>query len=154
MAWKGLRVQVPSGPQSCFAISLQFLIKGAYNQHMKAHYYGDIVRKLFIAGAVIMLLFLPFVLDRLPVSLFVSLLAIICFGLFAGLTNPKQIWVEVVNLIISIAAVVFFEFYAVNFYMLYDAWDLLFLAHQVLAILFFVALYYSTKTVRGMLLSE
>lgn len=118
----------------------------------KKHYYGDTVRKLFLVGAVFMLASLPAMSSYLPVPLYVSILAAICIGVFAGITNPLQTWAAVLDLLISLTAVVIFEYQAVNGYQMYSFTHRTFWVNQILAIDFLIALYYSTKTVRGMLL--
>ena|SRR3989344_1853608 len=118
------------------------------------HYYGDVVRKLFLAAAVIMLVTLPFFNERLPVSVMVSLLIIVGIGLFAGITNPVKFWPAFIDTAVSIVAVVVFEYYAVVFYQTYSAKDALFWLNQGLAVMFMFALYFSTKTFRGMILGR
>ena len=117
-----------------------------YNHQNIVHYYGDTVRKLLIGAAIVMLVGLPIFNDRLPVSAPISIVAILILGLFAGLTNPRKIWVSVVNAIFSVIGIFIFEYYAVQ---TYDLADLLFWANQALAIIFFIALYYSTKSWRA-----
>lgn len=118
------------------------------------HYYGDIVRKLFFAAAVLMLAGLPFFSDRLPVSTVESLVIIVAIGFFAGLTNPVEPFPAIINTLASAIGVVVFEYFAVLTYQLNSASDLLFLADQALAIIFLFALYYGTKTLRAMMLDE
>ena len=116
------------------------------------HYYGDNVRKLFILGAIIIMLSLPFFSDLLPVPVFVSIASILTLGFAAGLTNPTQMWVVIVNTIISASALVIFEYYAVANYLSDSIRYVLSLINQILAIVFLIALYYSVKTLRGMFL--
>jgi len=114
------------------------------------HYYGDLVRRLFLAGAVIMLLTLPVLNPLLPVSIFYSLLAIIALSLVAGFTTPAKKWTIMLDEMIATVAVLVFEYYAVNYYIEYSAGSSLFIVNQVLAFDFLVALYYNTKTFRAM----
>ncbi len=118
------------------------------------HYYGDIVRKLFFAAAILMLASLPFFSDRLPVSTIDSLVIIVAIGFFAGLTNPVEPFPAIINTLTSGVAVVIFEYYAVLTYQLNSASDPLFLADQALAIIFLFALYYGTKTLRAMMIDK
>lgn len=117
----------------------------------KAHYYGDLIRKLFLISAVFMLIMLTFMNNFLEVPVYVSILAAIGVSVFAGLTNPKQAWVAVFNLIIAILGTAIFEYQAVQGYTSYSFLHRTFWANQILALLFIVALYYTTKTVRGMI---
>jgi len=119
-----------------------------------AHYYGDIVRKLFFAAAILMLAGLPFFADRLPVSTIESLVIIVAIGFFAGLTNPVEPFPAIINTLTSAVAVVVFEYYAVLNYQLNSVGDSLFLVDQALAIIFLFALYYGTKTLRAMIVDK
>lgn len=114
------------------------------------HYYGDLVRKLFMSAAVVMLVGLPFVYDNVPIPLFISLLAILVIGILAGLTNPKNFLIMFLNTLIALVAVVAFEFFAVS--ALIKNMAFFFVANQLLALIFLFALYYSTKSWRGKLL--
>lgn len=118
------------------------------------HYYGDAVRKLFLAAALIMLIGLPLVNDYLTVRTALSVIGILILGLAAGLTNPKQILDGVLNASISTVGLVIFETEAVAAYHQYGIGNILFLINLVLSFIFLLALYYSMKTLRGMLLTK
>lgn len=111
------------------------------------HYYGDIVRQLFIAGGVVMVLTLPFYKNVLPVPTFIAVLAIIIIDIAAGLTNPRQPWVMKLDLGISLIAATVFEYHAVTGYE--SQLEPLFWITQGLAVIFFFALYFSIKSARG-----
>ena len=131
------------------------MILGEVGQTLfKSHYYGDIVRLLFLAGAVLMLFFLPFFSEIIPVSVPVALFTILALGIFAGVTNPRQLVIAVFDTIIATLAVVVFGYYAIDAYLKYTGVSLYFWANQVLAVDFLFALYYSTKTLRGFLLKH
>ena len=122
---------------------------------MVKHYHGDTVRRFLVIGAVIMLATMPFARDLLPASFSLGLLAILAVGVFAGLSNPRQIWVAVLNLFISAVAFLVFEYVAVSRYIATDGlvsplWFIM--LNQVLALNFFAALYFGSKTLRGMIL--
>lgn len=114
------------------------------------HYYGDLVRKFFFAGGLTMVITLAFYKHVLPVPSFFSIIAILVVGIAAGITNPRQKWISVLNTGISLVAFIVFEFHAVEGFDRLD--DPLFLITQGLAIIFFLALYFSVKTLRGSLL--
>ncbi len=116
------------------------------------HYYGDLVRRFFLGGAVLMLLTLPFVNPLLPFPIFTSILVIIILCLVAGLTNPLQAWVAVINEITAVIAVLVFEYYAVMYYQ-NGGVSVIFNVNQVLSLNILVAFYYSTKNLRGIILS-
>ena len=115
------------------------------------HYYGNLVRRLVLAGAIIMLLTLPFLNPLLPIPLFCSLLAILFLSLIAGFTSPAKMWAIVLNEVIAILAVLIFEYYAVGYYIAYSAGSSIFIVSQLLALDFLIALYYNTKTLREMI---
>src|SRR3989344_614495 len=111
------------------------------------HYYGDIVRKLFLVGGATMLVILPFLRFFIPFPIFVSILAILVVGFFAGVIVPTQRWAIIMNACVGAFAFVAFEYYAVDAYGKGN--EVFFLANQFLAIDFFVAFYFAIKTVRG-----
>jgi|SRR3989344_355525 len=118
------------------------------------HYYGDIVRRLFFAAAVIIFLSLPFLAHQFPVTLLVSLFLVVLIGLFAGLTNPVKPVTIVIDLMVSIIAAFAFEYYAVVTFQANPKIDWIFTIYMALSIIFIVALYFSTKTVRAMFLER
>ena len=74
------------------------------------HYYGDVVRRLFLVAAIIMLVTLPFFNDRLPISSNLSLLIIVVLAIFAGATNPVKIMPAVIDVMVSIIGAAAFEY--------------------------------------------
>ncbi len=115
------------------------------------HYYGDNVRRLFITGIIIMLISLPFFGDYIRFSAFYYVLGMIFLGLVAGFTNPLDRWVVILNLVISILAMYFFESETIAAFKTCDTevgkWY--FLTNQLQAVIFLAALYYAAKTERG-----
>lgn len=114
------------------------------------HYYGDLVRKLFLTGAILMLLTLPFMSTYIEVPIYISILAAITIGVVAGITNPAQKWAGILNFGIALTASFIFEYQAIMGYTHYSYLHRTFLINQILAVIFLVALYFATKTVRGM----
>ena len=114
------------------------------------HYYGDIVRRLFIAAGVIMILTLPFFNERIHLPPFVSLLAITVIGFIAGLINPRQKEIVAIQTVIAIVGAIAFGQYAVSAYEIAN--DAYFWVNLILTLIFFFSLYYSTKTLRGTVL--
>lgn len=113
------------------------------------HYYGDVVRILFVVGAVFMLVTLPVVRDLLSAPLGLSLFGIVLFCLAAGLTKPRNRWSTIANVLIAAAALLVFEYHAVDGYGRYGFENHLFLINQLLAVNFLIAFYYAVKTARG-----
>jgi hypothetical protein len=122
------------------------------NSRNVTHYYGVYVRRLFLVAGLIQLLSLPYLDSFISIPLFFSTLAILVIVFFAGLTNPKQRWVANLNLFTSIVGLVVFEYFAVTAYSNENTTMLFFLINQMLALIFFFSLYYSSKTIRGMYL--
>lgn len=123
-------------------------LRGLLRNGPTLHYYGDIVRALFIGAGLIMLVTLPFLGDLVPVPYFVSIILIVAIVVFAGLTNPKQKWINYVNSFISVIAFAVFEYYSIKAYSVAGG-TLFLVVNQILAIIFFIALYYSIKSMRG-----
>lgn len=118
--------------------------------HSTPHYYGDILRRFFIAGAFALLLPLPFYPDLIPPFSVLGMISLtVIIVLFAGITNPRQQWVIWGDLIIAAGVFVLFEYYAVMNYQT-DSLQLT-VIRSVIALLALVSLYYSAKTIRGMI---
>ncbi|MEK7576851.1 MAG: hypothetical protein AAB482_04130 [Patescibacteria group bacterium] len=119
---------------------------------LMSHYYGNIIRRLFIVAGIVMLVGNSWLKVLLPVPTFISVLAILLVGIAAGITNPLQKWAMMLNAGIASVLFVVFEYRAIIKYN--EVNDPLFLITEGLAIIFFFALYYSTKTVRAIYLKE
>jgi len=112
------------------------------------HYYGDYVRRLFLVGSFVWVAVAPFTgtLDaRLIIAAVFGMLA---FVIAAGLTSPTKYFTAILNIIISLIAVIGFEWIAINLYGPAPAGGFLFWIYQLLTINFLFALYYSVKTLR------
>lgn len=121
------------------------------------HYYGDTVRWLFMIAAIGMLLMLPAVNDIINIPAIVSVAGILILGFAAGFTNPKQLWDAGINTAISMIGFLLFETVAVWTYQQHlntvqAEW--FFMANIGLGLLFLLALYFSVKTLRGLLLKD
>lgn len=116
------------------------------------HYYGDIVRKLFLAAGVIILLALPFIDSLLPLPATILLLVVLATSVVAGLTNPKQLWVMVLDIAVALIGIIAFEGHAITRSDGDPVW--VFVVDQVLALLFFFALYFSIKSLRGRMVPD
>lgn len=115
-----------------------------------SHYYGDIVRLMFVASAVLMLFALPFFQERIEAPVILSIAAILGLVVVAGLVNPRQKLIAEVSVGVALAGFLVFEFYAVSRFA--GLSDPFFLVNQTVAVLFFIALYFGVKTMRGMFL--
>ena len=114
------------------------------------HYYGDYVRKIFLAEATVLVIFAPLFGGVNPELLPLEVLAAVALVCFAALTTPKREWPMMVNTAISILGFVVYETLALTAYA--DGDLLMFLAREILAVGFLFTLYFSIKTVRAMML--
>ncbi len=124
-------------------------------KRLTKHYYGDTVRKLFIAGAVLMFIYLPLDRNLVPAVVYILIILALAITLFAGFTNPAQKWVITYDTVIAAIICLTFEFFAVSRYQLvHQIGDITFLTRQLLAINFLIALYFSSKSLRGLHVKE
>lgn len=112
------------------------------------HYYGNTLRVLMVLGGVIMLGTLPFFTDMISEPIFISLLSILALSVLAGVVTPRLRGIIIVDTIIAAAAFLIFENKAVLAYKEFGLIDAYFAVNQVLALIFFLASYFGTKTVR------
>lgn len=118
------------------------------------HYYGDIVRFLFLASGLLMIITLPIFQDLLHIPTLISVSAIAILGIAAGFTNPKQLISAAVNFTISIFGFVVFAYTAINHYQSNINNDKFLLTTIILAGIFLFAVYFSMKTLRSELLDR
>lgn len=124
-----------------------------FSMHLTVpHYYGDIVRRIFLAAAAILLVTSPFLASASALALPLALSAALILAGLAALTSPRKRWVMAVDAVIAGAGVVVAEIFAIA------AWGasaiVAFLISEALAIAFLFALYYGVKTVRAMVLGQ
>ncbi len=116
------------------------------------HYHGDRVRELFMLAGLIMIVSFPFFNQIIFLPSFFSVLGIIVIAFLAGLESPEKRWVLILNTAIASLGCLIFEYQAAQFYSnsttdtATDQW--FFWVNQALAIIFFLALYFSAKTLR------
>ena len=116
------------------------------------HYYGDYVRKLFLAAAVAMFIFIPLFGVITPLLLPFQIFGALVFVTLAALTTPKKEVILIADALAAALGVVIFEAVAL---VSYTAGDILsFCGNQTLAVLLIFALYFSLKTVRAMELHQ
>lgn len=122
------------------------------------HYYGDRIRGLFVFTGVLMTITLPFFSSIIKLPITISLIAMLGLAILGGFLNPVQKSIIVIDTIVSIVAFLVFEYYAVTTYMyaepgvsmnVYFYW-----LNQIFALLFFLAVYLSIKTLRGKMLAS
>lgn len=115
-----------------------------YNYY--GHYYGNTVRKIYIAAALLMLGTYPFLAISIPTPYLFSIVAIVGLPILAGLLNPLKERVLIAAMVISAIAVIVFEYYAAYSF---PKEKLFAIINQTLAIFFLLALYLITKTFRA-----
>lgn len=116
------------------------------------HYYGDIVRKLFLLAGLIMIITLPIFSDLISVPVVFSVIAIMVMAFLAGLQSPKKKSISLLNLAVAVVGYGIFQYQAFYHYAYATTFTIsrpFFAVNQILALLFFGALYYGSKTVRG-----
>jgi hypothetical protein len=115
------------------------------------HYHGDEVRILFLVGAIIMILARSTGAEfPLPTGLAVLGAALLVIA--AGITNPNQVWIHWVNAALALFGTLVFGRAAVTHYR--EGFAILepsFLYVEVLALISLIALYFTTRTIRGLL---
>ena len=115
------------------------------------HYYGDMVRTLYLIAGVIMLVTLPLFKTVVPIDL--AIIAIVVTALLAGLISFRHGWVFALNIAASLVGISIFEYYAVLFQG-NESVSSFFWINQILAIIFFFAAYFGVKTIRWMYMEK
>ncbi|TAK57168.1 hypothetical protein EPO17_02705 [Patescibacteria group bacterium] len=118
------------------------------------HYHGHIVRRLFVLAGIIMLIGLPFFASLVKGGVLMAIAGILVIGLYAGLTTPKHTWIMWGDVVLSVIGSLIFEVIAIGLYTTESSIGMYFVFNQVLAIVFFFALYFSVKTFRAMVLRQ
>ena len=117
--------------------------------HAPSHYHGDTVRGLFLVAAVLIFT-TRFIGTELPFTFGAQMLLILTLVITAGITNPVQKAIHYVNMLVSIAGTLTFGGLAFS---RIETTEALFSGEGVvvlIALIFLSALYFSTRTVRGL----
>lgn len=113
------------------------------------HYHGDSVRALFVAGAVLLIIAQSTGAD-LPLSTAGAVICAVVLVVVAGITNPAQGWIHWFNAFIAIYGTLLFGMAAIERYRSgISVFNPSFFYIEALALLSLVALYLTTKTIRG-----
>lgn len=119
------------------------------------HYYGDIVRKYLLFTGAMLLVAILVDKELLSFYLFVGIFGVLVLTILAGLMSPKITSAIFTNAIISALMFLMFEYFAIDAYLRSQTFlDSIFILRQAIAVAFLVALYFSTKTLRGMVSEE
>ncbi|MFI5260736.1 MAG: hypothetical protein ACHQU0_03010 [Candidatus Paceibacteria bacterium] len=125
---------------------------GVPPRHKVLHYHGDEVRVLFFVSALVLLVAQSTGVD-LHLSTFTAVAMAIILVVAAGITNPAQYRIHWFNALLSVTGVLFFGTSAVDSYRIgASIFDPSFVYIEALALLSLVALYFTTRTVRGNIL--
>lgn len=118
-------------------------------RHEIPHYHGDAVRALFVASA-ILLIVAQSTGATLPLSTFGTIVSAVALVVAAGITNPAQFGIHWFNAFLAIAGTLLFGTAAIGNYRAgISISDSSFLYVEALALLSLVALYFTTRTIRG-----
>lgn len=117
--------------------------------HRIPHYHGDAVRALFFAGAIIIIVAQSTGADlRLSTGGAITLAILLVVA--AGITNPAKSWIHWLDAALAVLGTFFFGSTAVEHYRAgVDFFDASFAYIEALALLSLVALYFTTRTIRG-----
>ncbi len=124
-----------------------YLPRVEFGTHI-THYYGDYVRKSFVAVAAILVIFLPLLGRGAIVLLPVQIIGVIVLIVLAALTSPKNKRIMMGNAAASVLGIIVFEVVAIAAFLRTDMWQ--FYAFEALALVFLSSLYFSLKTIRAM----
>lgn len=111
------------------------------------HYYGDVVREIFVALAVLTLIAVPLAGDLLPVGWPTEIVIAIGLIFLAGFTNPHSATFIACDMIVAALGIFFIESTAITHYQTDSAF--LFFLREVAVILLLFAFYHSVKTTRA-----
>jgi hypothetical protein len=114
--------------------------------------YGDTVRKLFLMGAIVMIITYPSFSSVVPETTTSMIGAIVLLSILAGLTDWRGYWTAILDVLVSISAVAVFEDHAVVFAKTSMGW--IFLTDQFLVIIFIIAVYFSVRALREIVRAE
>ena len=123
-------------------------LSGEY--HPVEHYYGDIVRQLFIAGVAVMLIGAPFYANSLYIELPFEVLGGIGVVALAAFTNPMGKTIMMANAIAAGVILLIYQTWALLGYSA-SGW-LVFFLRELIALIFMAAFYFSLKTLRAMVM--
>ena len=116
------------------------------------HYHGDAVRALFVLGALILIV-AESTGATLPLSTAATVVVAATLVIAAGITNPVQVWIHWVNACLAAAGSVLFGSTLIeNYRNGTSVLDPSYVFLEALALLSLIALYFTTRTIRGLML--
>jgi hypothetical protein len=123
--------------------------RGVPMLHRVMHYHGDETRMIFFASAIVLII-AQSTGASLPLTTTGAVFAAVLLVVAAGITNPAQSSIHWFNAFIAICGTLLFGLNAVNHYRAgISLFDPSFAYTETLALLSLVALYFTTRTIRG-----
>jgi len=120
--------------------------------HGIPHYHGDVVRALFVLSAIVLIVAESTGGD-LPVSTTTAVVMAAALVIVAGITSPRLAWSHFLNGFFALVNTLLFGTAAVaHFRAGVHISEPSFVYLEALALLSLVALYFTTRTIRGILL--
>ena len=116
------------------------------------HYYGDYVRQIFVALGAGLLVLAPFFMKTMPFFLPIIIVGTVVIVCLAAITNPHNQLVHIANSIAAGLGVVIFE--VLSLISFGEENMILFAILEAFSIGFLIALYFSMKTLRAMILHQ
>ena len=114
------------------------------------HYHGDGVRVLFVVAAVVLIIAQSTGAD-LPLGTTGAVVSAVLLVIAAGITNPAQYGIHWFNAFLAIVGTLLFGTTAVEHYRAgLSAFDSSFVYIETLTLLSLIALYFTTRTIRGL----
>lgn len=118
-------------------------------KHEIPHYHGDQVRVIFVISAVVLIV-AQSTGANLPLSTAGTVISAVLLVIAAGVTNPTQFGIHWLNALIAVMGTIIFGITAVGRYRAdVSIVDPSFVYVEALAILSLIALYFTTRTIRG-----
>jgi hypothetical protein len=115
------------------------------------HYHGDEVRIVFVVGAVVLIV-AQSTGANLPLSTIGAVVSAAVLVIAAGVTNPAQSLIHWFNALLSFSGTLLFGTTAIDHYRAGTSFlDPSFIYIETLALLSLVALYLTTRTIRGII---
>ncbi|MBP9757658.1 MAG: hypothetical protein KBD06_03605 [Candidatus Pacebacteria bacterium] len=115
------------------------------------HYYGDIVRIIFVICAVVVGLLAP-LSGSVAVGTIIGMPIVLVLVVLAGFTNPHSRSIMILDTIAATLGVLLAEIFAVVSYQSGEM--LIFLTFEALSFMLLVALYFSAKNVRAAMMGK
>jgi hypothetical protein len=118
-------------------------------RHRVLHYHGEEERMLFLIAALVLIV-AQSTGANLPLSTFGVVVSSVVLVIAAGITNPDQTWIHWLNASIAVLGTLLFGRAAVEHYRAgVSLFDPSFAYLEALALLSLLALYFTTRTIRG-----